>query len=101
MPMESTLTVYTDHAALKSMLSTKSPKGRIARWMMLLQSYEFTVTHRKGAANKDTDALSMVHHSNEQTEVKELTLHGLKDAQASDAFTQKIMKSGVQPPFKL
>lgn len=25
------LTIYTDHAALKSILSTKEPKGRIAR----------------------------------------------------------------------
>jgi hypothetical protein len=44
-----TLTIYTDHAALKSILSTKTPRGRIARWVMLLQGYEFLVSHRKGA----------------------------------------------------
>lgn len=35
------LTVYTDHAALKSILSTKAPKTRIPRWMMVLQAYDF------------------------------------------------------------
>lgn len=29
------LTVYTDHAALKAILTTKTPKGQIARWIRL------------------------------------------------------------------
>ena len=52
------LTVYTDHAALKAILSTKEPKGRIARWIIDIMSYDFVVVHKKGVDNQDADALS-------------------------------------------
>ncbi|SAL97626.1 hypothetical protein [Absidia glauca] len=48
-----TFTIYTDHAALKSILSTKMPRGRIARWILTLQSYQFTIVHKKGTLNTD------------------------------------------------
>lgn len=53
-----TLTTYTDHVAFKSILSTKEPKGRIARWRLAIQGYSFTIVHRKGVFNADADALS-------------------------------------------
>lgn len=52
------LTIFSDHAALKSILSTKMPKGRIARWILHIQSYTFTIVHRKGMLAADCDALS-------------------------------------------
>lgn len=61
------LTVYTDHAALKAILTTKIPKGRIARWIMTLQSYRFTIIHKKGNLNQDADALSCLSQQNGQS----------------------------------
>ncbi|KAG0733516.1 hypothetical protein G6F57_015681 [Rhizopus arrhizus] len=52
--------IYTDHAALKSILATKMPRGRIARWILTIQSFTFTIFHRKGALCGDADALSRI-----------------------------------------
>ena len=52
------LEVETDHAALTSILKTKEPSGRVARWVMTLQSYKFTIRHRPGALMALPDSLS-------------------------------------------
>lgn len=51
-------TVITDHAALKWLMEKKDLAGRLARWSLELQSFNFTIEHRKGAANIVPDALS-------------------------------------------
>src|SRR5882672_7167632 len=50
--------IETDHIALKWLLATKNPKGRIARWVMKLQEWDFTIAHRPGKANGVADGLS-------------------------------------------
>lgn len=49
--------IVTDHKALK-FLHTMEPKGRIARWIMDLQEFQFEVEHRPGKQNTNTDSLS-------------------------------------------
>lgn len=51
-------TVFTDHSALKWLQSVKHDTGRLARWSILLQSYNFQVVHKKGKKNEVADALS-------------------------------------------
>lgn len=63
-----TLNVYTDHAALKSILATKDPKGRIARWIVEIWCYDFTLFHRKGSEHMDADALSRIRVTNSSGE---------------------------------
>ena len=53
--------LVTDNRALK-WLHTIQPKGRIARWIMDLQEFDFSVTHRPGSSNQNTDALSRLNH---------------------------------------
>lgn len=36
----------------------KDPKGRLARWSVQFQQYDFTLEHRKGRLNVGADALS-------------------------------------------
>jgi len=51
-------TIQTDHSALTWLLTTSEPKGIYARWIMKLQAYDATITHRPGRTNANADALS-------------------------------------------
>lgn len=51
--------VYTDHSALKWLKDIKPEyTGRLARWSILLQCYEFEVVYKPGPKNEVADALS-------------------------------------------
>ena len=50
--------VYTDHEALKSLLNTPQPSGKLARWGMAIQKLDITIHHRAGRRNGNADALS-------------------------------------------
>ena len=51
-------TVFTDHEALKSLLNTPQPSGKLARWGMALQELDLKLEYRPGKANGRADALS-------------------------------------------
>lgn len=50
--------VYTDHSALKSLLNTSHPSGKLARWGMALQEISPEIRYRPGRKNGNADALS-------------------------------------------
>lgn len=52
--------IITDHASLQWLMSQKELTGRLARWSLSLQGFNFTIEHRKGSANIVPDALSRV-----------------------------------------
>lgn len=51
-------TVITDHWSLKWLNNIKDPVGRIARWALRLQQYDFEIVHRKGKDHVVPDTLS-------------------------------------------
>ena len=51
-------TVYTDHGALKALLNTPQPSGKLARWGMALQELDLDIQYRPGKTNTRADALS-------------------------------------------
>lgn len=51
-------TVVSDHQSLKWLHSLDSPSGRLARWRMFLQQFDFTIKYRKGVLNRIADTLS-------------------------------------------
>lgn len=48
----------TDHQPLKWLLNLKSPTGRLARWALQLQPYEFDIKYTPGRTNVLADGLS-------------------------------------------
>ena len=55
--------LITDHNALR-WLHTMEAKGRLARWIMDLQEFDFSVIHRAGRIHNNTDALSRLVQTN-------------------------------------
>lgn len=51
-------TVITDHWSLVWLHRLKDPTGRLARWAVRLQPFDFTIIHRKGKLNVAADFLS-------------------------------------------
>jgi len=51
-------TIITDHAALKWLVNIREANGRLARWAIYLQSFNFEIIHRKGLSHKNVDILS-------------------------------------------
>lgn len=50
-------TIVTDHDALRWVLCSTKP-GRLQRWSLRLQEFDYVVQHRKGALSQAPDALS-------------------------------------------
>ena len=57
--------LYTDHEALKSLLNTPQPSGKLARWGMAIQELDLSIHYRPGKRNLNADALSRYPNSPE------------------------------------
>ena len=53
-------TVEMDHAPLKALRTSRDLTGRLARWTLVLQSYDCTILYKPGRLHGNVDALTRV-----------------------------------------
>ncbi|KAM2867848.1 hypothetical protein COP2_023719 [Malus domestica] len=68
--------VFTDHVALKYLLTKKDAKPRLIRWMLLLQEFNIEIRDKKGSENVVADHLSRMVHNKESLPIAETFPNG-------------------------
>jgi hypothetical protein len=49
--------IYTDHVALQWIINLKDPIGRLYRWAVLIQQFDFEIVYKKGSSHTNANAL--------------------------------------------
>jgi hypothetical protein len=52
--------IITDHSALSHLQRLVSQNAKLARWQLILESYDHTIVHRAGKKSSNVDCLSRV-----------------------------------------
>ena len=92
----------TDHKALEWLMSKNEPTGKLSRWALELQGYDFTVVYRKGTENVVADALSRFPCQRATIFLRTIRINGLQElqmsrkiiseAQLTDEWVQKALQ---------
>ena len=95
-------TVHTDHLPLKNLMTAHDPTGRLARWFLTLQQYNFEIKYLPGEKNQVADALSRLNEDQSyETRLTEVDVHyiqiptRMKQLMKDDRQMQ-ILKSNIK-----
>jgi len=95
--------VYTDHVALKYLLTKKAAKPRLIRWILLLQEFDLEIKDKKGVENTVADHLSRMYFKNPQKtpindSLRDDMLYRINRSDPWYADIVNFMVSGYVPP---
>ncbi|RVW23239.1 Retrovirus-related Pol polyprotein from transposon 17.6 [Vitis vinifera] len=97
--------VFTDHSALKYLLTKQDAKARLIRWIFLLQEFDLQIKDKKGVENVVADHLSRSDHKEcvPEDEQQGILSHCHENACgghfASQKTAMKVLQSGVVLKF--
>jgi hypothetical protein len=63
--------MFTDHSTLNYLVNKPVLGGRICRWILLFQEYDFEILFKPGRMNKGPDHLSRLEHGEEPTNLED------------------------------
>jgi hypothetical protein len=63
--------MFNDHSTLKYLVNNLVLGGRICRWLLLFQEYDFEIVVKPGRMNKGPDHLSRLEHGEEPTSLED------------------------------
>jgi hypothetical protein len=69
--VNSKVIIYTDHAAIKYLLSKKDAKPRLIRWILLLQEFDVEIRDKKGSENVVVDYLSRMNREDDKEPIED------------------------------
>ncbi|GKB25807.1 reverse transcriptase domain-containing protein [Tanacetum coccineum] len=78
--------LYTDHSALKYLLSKQDAKPRLLRWVLLLQEFDIIIRDKKGTENLAADHLSRLENPHKDV---------LENKDINENFPLETKKLGV------
>ncbi|RVW76938.1 Uncharacterized protein K02A2.6 [Vitis vinifera] len=96
--------VFTDHSALKYLLTKQDAKARLIRWILLLQEFDLQIRDKKGVENVVADHLSRSDHKKcvPEEEQQGILNHCHENACgghfASQKTAMKVLQSGFTWP---
>lgn len=98
-------TLRTDHGSLTWLRNFRDPEGQLARWLEVLQEFDFTIIHRRGRKHTNADALSRLpcrqcgrHNHDEIVPIAVASLGGdldatLRQAQLDDPVVGPVLRA--------
>ena len=80
--------MFTDHSALKYLLTKQDAKARLIKWMLLLQEFDIQIKDKKRVENVVADRLSRL-----------VIAHNSHSLPINDDFPEKSLMFLVKTPW--
>ncbi|CAB0039129.1 unnamed protein product [Trichogramma brassicae] len=89
--------VITDHSSLRWLHNLRNPTGKLSRWSLELQQFDYIVEHRKGTNNVVPDALSRLYEDeSDEAQVASIIIN----EKAEDSWYNKLLAKVKTDPTK-